>query len=347
VSESRYGFGPTEERVVTAKGGRAAAAFVACLFGGLACSTNGGSFSKSGEPKPDLLAAATTAGTLPSGVIARVGSFDVLSERVARVAEAQHVSAKAACDAEVRDALFASGALARNLADTPDVAAALRGRLARTTLSLLAHEAASQEPTDDEVAAATARHFVDLDRPESFRVIHAVVIVAAGADGATKGRARDVAERIRRAVAHVKDPSEFRSRVEAVDRSGLDVKVEELRPVAADGRIVDPENPPVPGGEPGGYVPRFAAAAARLAQPGDQSDVVETEYGWHVLMLIERRPAHTVPLEERRRILRDEIIAWRAKRSVEALRTDLRNKHKPVIERSADALLAGVSAPTQ
>lgn len=318
---------------------------LACVLGTGACSTESGSPAARRQAQSDLKSA-TSSATLPPGVVAHVGSFDIFSEQIAQIVQEQHVSSKAACDMEIRDALFASGALTRRLSDTPAVAAALRGRLARALLSKIAQETAMRDPTDDEVRAATARHFVELDRPEAFRVIHAVVRVASNADAATKARARDLADRIKQAVSHVKDPAEFRSRAEAIKADGLTITVEELKPVAADGRVIDLEDPR-PADETGGYAVPFAAAAARLARPGDQSDPVETEFGWHVLMLVERQAAHTVPFEERRRMLRDEIFAGRTKKSVDELRSDLRTRHKPVIERSAPALLVDLSMPTQ
>jgi hypothetical protein len=320
---------------------------LACALWAVGCSPESGSSSTRGTGPSGLRAAATSSVALAPGVIARVGSFDILAERIALIAEAQHVLPKAAVDLEIRDALFASGALDKRLSDTPSVAAALRGRLAREALSRIAQQAAVQDPTDNEVREATARHFVELDRPETSRVIHAVVRVAPDADGATKARAKEVADRIKRAVGHADNPSDFRARAEAVEHAGLDVTIEELKPVAADGRVVDPDQARTQGNEPGHYVPPFAAAAARLARPGDLSDLVETEFGWHVLMLLERVGAHTVALEERRRLLRDEIVAGRARRSAEELRNELRNKHKPVIERSAETLLVGVIVPTQ
>jgi hypothetical protein len=46
-------------------------------------------------------------------------------------------------------------------------------------------------------------------------------------------------------------------------------------------------------------------------------------------------------------MLRDEILSGRTRQIVEELRGELRNRHKPVIERSANALLVDLSMPTQ
>src|SRR5262249_24000940 len=157
----------------------------------------------------------------------------------------------------------------------------------------------------DEVAAATARHFVTLDRPETFRVIHAVVKLPEKADTATAARARALADRLWEQVAHAKDEQDFRTRAESLpDRGGLDVTVEPLKPGTADGRGADPTQPTP---EIETYVLPFARAASRLSERGQISNVVTTEFGFHVLMLLERLPPHVVPLEERRRMLRKEI----------------------------------------
>jgi hypothetical protein len=139
--------------------------------------------------------------------------------------------------------VLANGALRDHLDEHPTTRAALRGALARAALEALKAEAAQTEPTDAEVAEATARHFVAFDRPEAFRVIHAVVRVPDTADPALKSRAKALAESITERVAGANDEAEFRSAAESVDKGGLEVVIESLRPVAADGRIVDVDHP--------------------------------------------------------------------------------------------------------
>ena len=51
----------------------------------------------------------------------------------------------------------------------------------------------------------------------------------------------------------------------------------------------------------------FETAAFALKEPGDISDIVETNYGLHILRLEERKEAYLVPLDEVREKLRAHI----------------------------------------
>lgn len=280
-----------------------------------------------------------TSSELGDGIAARVGPLDVPVALVASIASAQHLSLADAREAATHDALFALHARARGLDETLDARAAIRGRLARARLAAIASEARQSPPTDTEVDEGTVAHFLDLDRPEGFRVVHAVAMFPKGADAAVKQRVRGVAERVARVVAGAPDADAFRTRAEAVEHEGIELRVESLEPVAADGRVL------VPGG--GAYELPFARAAARLSSVGELSPVVETSFGQHVLMLLERTPPRHVPLEERRRLLADEIVTVRERRAAKALLDELHAAHPVTVERSADALLASVpvSAP--
>jgi peptidyl-prolyl cis-trans isomerase C len=287
---------------------------------------------------PDSPPAPTRSSTLPQGVVARVSDFDIDALTVASIVEAVHVTPRVAVERAVSDALFASGAKARGDATSLAVEAAVRARLARAALEQLYDEVSTEDPSDAEVAKLTARHFAELDRPETFRVIHALVKLPDKADAATTARARAVAERLAEQVAPAKDEQDFRTRSEALtDRDGFELVVETLSPVAADGRVADPEHPTP---EIQTYVAPFARAASHLEQRGQKSGIVATEFGFHVLMLLERIPPKTVPLDERRRMLRDEIVTERASQRKTELLKHLAATTPFSIERNADALLA-------
>jgi peptidyl-prolyl cis-trans isomerase C len=275
-------------------------------------------------------------GRLPAGSVARIGPDAISVEQVALAASVQHATASETVRAQVRDALFAQGARARGLHDTPGTRAALRALLGRGALERIHAEAAATPPTDAELADVTALHFVELDRPEAFRVVHAVVLFPANADAASRSHARAVAERVAKAVASAATADAFRLGAQSVESEGLERRVEELAPVAEDGRVVDVQNPAVRGR----LVPEFARAAARLRTPGQKSGIVETPYGYHVLMLLERTPALQVPLDERRTRLKAEMASRRAKTRVDELIGRLRAERPPAVVRSADTLIA-------
>jgi peptidyl-prolyl cis-trans isomerase C len=296
-------------------------------------------FACSTSPEAAPTAAPPSNTTLPAGVVADVGSVAIRVESVAAVASARQIAPREALDREIRDALFANGALREHLDEHLVARAALRSVLARAELEALKKEASQTEPTDAEVAEATARHFARLDRPEAFRVVHAVVRISENADAPQKARARALAERIAEHVAKADDEAEFKSAAEAVDKGGLEVTIESLPPVAADGRIVDVDHP----GEDNTFVLPFARAASHLAHPGQKSGIVATEHGYHTLMLLERTPPLTVPLEDRRHLLRDEILTQRAKKLLAELLSRIKSTLATNVERSADALLLTVN----
>jgi len=294
--------------------------------------------SPSSEPSTLAPPPASTS-TLPAGIVSRSGALSISAQTVASVATALQITPRDALEREIRDAVFANGALARGLDQSSLVGAALRGTLARAVLETIKQEASETEPSDAEIAEVTARHFVELDRPEAFRVIHTVVKVPDKADNAVKLRARAVATRLAERVAMTTDEAEFRRLAESIgDRDGLEVVVETLKPVAADGRVIDVDRP----SDQQTFVLPFARAASRLTQPGQKSGVVATEFGFHAMMLLERIPAHVVPLDERRLLLRDEILTDRAWRLKKELLKRLQSNVATTVERSAEGLLATV-----
>ena len=294
--------------------------------------------SPSSEPTTLAPPPASTS-TLPAGIVSRSGALSISAQTVASVATALQITPRDALEREIRDAVFANGALARGLDQSSLVGAALRGTLARAVLETIKQEASETEPSDAEIAEVTARHFVELDRPEAFRVIHTVVKVPDKADNAVKLRARALATRLAERVAMTTDEAEFRRLAESIgDRDGLEVVVETLKPVAADGRVIDVDRP----SDQQTFVLPFARAASRLTQPGQKSGVVATEFGFHAMMLLERIPAHVVPLDERRLLLRDEILTDRAWRLKKELLKRLQSNVATTVERSAEGLLATV-----
>lgn len=278
---------------------------------------------------------------LDQGVLARVGHLQIHRDTLTEVASAQKIPVNLAAQRVIRDKIFGLAGERELLTDELEyvsVRSSVRARLARAALADVLVQANGSPLTDAEVEVATERHFLELDRPEGFRVIHAVAQVSPDSDEATKTKALFAAQQLLEAVEGASDAAEFEAYADKISVEGIEIRIEELDPVAADGRILTPSG--------GRLVERFAAAAAKLERPGDQSSIVETEFGFHIIMLLERTPPLRVPLERRRTMLRDEIIATRARRATESLLARLRQGRRVEVERSADALMQSIQVVT-
>lgn len=291
-------------------------------------------------------------GPMPPGIVARIGDVEITADAVARIAAAQGVPPARALERAISDALFTAEARARGLDDNAAVHADIHVVLARRLLRSLHEEAERAGPvTDTELREITARRWLDLDRPEGFRTVHAVVRVAENADAALRDKARAVAEAILAAVAPVRElargsepPRQVPGRrledpaadafIDAsgkVSAEGLEVTRQTLPAVTMDGRVLTPE--------PQQFDLAFSRAAAALAARGDISPLVTSPFGFHVIMLLERIPAASIPEEERRRMVREEVVTERARAAHRRLLDEL--GRRPVsIDDSADAIMA-------
>lgn len=271
--------------------------------------------------------------SLSEGTVAVVGTQAVAGSTVRSIASAQGLSLEAARDSAIQDSLFAQASDARMNADERRVVR--RGELARALYQdLEAAARAKGPPTDAEVNELTQERWLTLDRPSAARTSHAVVLVDKDTD---KARAKDLAERILKAVQGAKDEADFTAKAKAVPTEGLNVRVEELPPVAADGRPVTPENPAPPSMR---FDAVFSAAANAIANVGGLSPITETPFGFHVIFLAERTPALRVSLEQRRKELAHDVIV----RRIQAAEAKLLAPGKVPVEvsRAAESLTAAV-----
>lgn len=205
--------------------------------------------------------------------------------------------------------------------------------LARQLLAAFKDEAkAGGPPTDAEVQAITEARFWELDRPRMVQVVHAVVL-----SSEEDPEARALAERIGSATSQVNGATEFLAAARAVEAGRFSVKAESLPPVAADGRAVDPASPPPAGPAVQHFDGDFTAAAQRLTRPGEQSPVIRTPFGYHVLHLVKVIEPHQPSLDERRALLHDEIMSQRATALAAALLEQQRRELQPSQSRSAIA----------
>jgi len=270
----------------------------------------------------------------PPGVVAEVAGDRIERATLERIARARSVDVPTALDSVVADAVLA--AAARERVGPASARAVERAVLARVMLQdLWAGARAKGPPTEEELRVATARRWWELDRPLLVRTTHAIVRTQPPVDDTA---ARRLAERIAAAVASATDAASFRRSVESVPPGDLEVKVEDLQPVAADGRAVDPALPPPPGSQVGTYAAEYAAAAHAIPSPGAKSPVVRSAFGYHVILAVEHIAEHRVPRAERVTLLQAEILERRAAAVREELVSGLRARHPVEIDRAADDL---------
>ena len=89
----------------------------------------------------------------------------------------------------------------------------------------------------------------------------------------------------------------------------------------------------------GQMVPAFDTAAFTL-EPGQVSDVVETQYGYHVLKVDERRMAPAKTLDEVKAPIRNYLAQTKAQTQFRAVVDGLRDKAKIDIKKIPEGLFA-------
>jgi parvulin-like peptidyl-prolyl isomerase len=290
--------------------------------------------------------AAPSSSTVP-GVVAWAGNVPISAQSVSGLVDAQGLSPRDATAALVRDALFAQEATATGLEAQPDARGVANGILARALLGDLARAAAAAGPvTDEELAAVTERHWFDLDRPEGVRTVHAVVRAKPDEPeqvAAAKRLAERIAEAVRPAVELAQstapdgdgrggesDPiARFKALATAVPAEGLSVVAEPLPAVSADGRVLSASG--------GTFDPAFASATAGMGRGALVAPVLSS-FGAHVILGLQRTPAQRTPPEERRVLVRAEVLTNRALARRDELLSRLRLQ--AVNEPAVDALLA-------
>jgi peptidyl-prolyl cis-trans isomerase C len=121
-------------------------------------------------------------------------------------------------------------------------------------------------------------HPENFQQPEQLRASHILIQVGANATDLQKKEARAVADGL---LKRVRAGEDFGTLARQYSKdSGSAVNGGDLNYFTKDK-----------------MVPPFSAAAAAL-KPGDVSDVVETQFGYHIIKLTDKKPARQVPLAE-------------------------------------------------
>jgi peptidyl-prolyl cis-trans isomerase C len=122
--------------------------------------------------------------------------------------------------------------------------------------------------------------------PENVHVQHILIRTPPPADAPAKAKAKTEAEAIRKQIRGGADFAKL-----AREKSQDPGSAPNGGDLPAFARAKDAPNQAM--------VPQFEEAAFKL-KPGQVSPVVETQFGFHIIKMVEHRPARTVPLEEAR-----------------------------------------------
>jgi peptidyl-prolyl cis-trans isomerase C len=271
---------------------------------------------------------------LPAGVAAQVGNEIIDVATVAELSARRSLDPRRARDLLVTDALFAAFAR-EQLRDTALVSVVERAAFARALLEELERKARQRgEPTDAEITELLAARWQDLDRPQSARTAHAVVLVK---EPSQDEMAREVARAIEASVAGIEDRDAFIERARSVDARGLTVQVEALPAVAADGRVVYTDEPLL-ARRYDRFDPDYARAANAIDQVGQNSGVVKSSFGYHVILLTERLPELRHSQSELRSLLSEDAYAKRTARLMDELFQQVRARANIEISRATGDL---------
>ncbi len=275
---------------------------------------------------------------LPAGVAARVGRELISSTSVSRIAVSQGISPAQALALAVGDALLAEEARAWAAAGT--ASSIDRAARARSLLEQLAREAARQgPPAEAEIAEVVRERWADIDRPDSVRTTHAVVINDTPDRAAA---AHSVAEKVAAAVKSATNSEEFQRLAKEVPLEGFELRAEALPLVTPDGRSLEHRDGVfIPRGP---FDPAFSRAANALTTPGQQRAIVETSFGFHVIRLEERVAGRVVPKAELPALLGPEVLTRRAARARHDLLEKLKQGAAIEVSRAFDELTARTKA---
>ncbi len=99
-------------------------------------------------------------------------------------------------------------------------------------------------------------------------------------------------------------------------------------------------------GEGTSFVEEFKQAALKLAKVGDVTELVATDFGYHIIKWVGDVPSGAIPLEDVKDTLREELLTEKQNTAWEALISQLKNEYK--VEQFTDkypTLAPAASAP--
>lgn len=239
---------------------------------------------------------------LTPGYVARWAGVEVHPTTVAAVRAATGVEPRPALERALRDVALATAAKER--LPGPTLRAVERAALARALAEDATLEARSAPVTAQEVAEAEDALGLQLGRGRAVGTVHFVAEAAPGSP--EEPAARELAQRVRAAVVDVPAADfERAARAAAGSRRG---RTERVGPVTERGFV-----------EGGGrLVPEYARAALALSAERPLSELVQTQFGFHVIRYTEELPAVALDPSVRRHRIARWVIGERAARKAQA-----------------------------
>ncbi len=209
--------------------------------------------------------------------------------------------------------------------------------------------------TDAEIAQQFEQHKADYRIPDKRKVRYALLDTQ-GIRNRTQVTAQDVQRYYEDNEAQYSTPEETRAshillKTEGKDDAAVKKQAEDLLAKAKGGAdfaalattFSEDDSSKVKGGDLGFFpkgqmVPEFDAAAFSL-QPGQISDLVKSQFGYHIIKVVERKPATKRSLDEVRAQIEDQLKTQRAQDEAQRTVTGLAGK----VTKPAD--LDGVAKP--
>ena len=169
---------------------------------------------------------------------------------------------------------------------------------------------AQMRATDEEIAADYAKNLErQYKRPEMARASHILLKTTSDMSAEQKAEAKTKADSL---LAEAKKPdADFAALAKANSQCPSAAQGGDLGQFPRTGAMVEP----------------FAAAAFAL-KPGEISDVVETQFGYHIIKTTERTDARTIPLDEVKDNIRGDLERQKERTQRESYVAELRKAAK-------------------
>lgn len=297
-------------------------------------------------------------------VALEVAGDHVTATTVASIAQEQGVDPRAAVELALFDATLA--AAARRELDGRQVHLLSSSVLARALLTEAWQKLRERPIRAEELEEATQAFWLVYARPEGRRTTHAIARAeekdAPDVHARAEATARAILEAVREPTAEATlekmppvdpevaftqgafahDPIHLAFSAAARAAVPADVLptvvIQELPPVDREGRqLTKSMSHDAPG-----FDAVYTHAAWELERRGQLSGVVKTQFGYHVIVLLEKTPALVVNEATRRAALRDMIFEVRGKRHRRTLLAELEKKTKIELSPNHEALLGQI-----